>query len=73
MWTWGKSDSGRRVGKIESERSKLINQLTATFPSIRRPNNDESMFEIKFLVDAQYSSLRIYIPSDFPQTRPGLR
>jgi hypothetical protein len=67
------SDGGKKLSKAESERLKMITPLKSTFPSIRRPNNDDSLFEIKFLVDAQYSSLRIYIPSDFPLTRPVLQ
>lgn len=55
----------------EDDREKQIKQLKNAFPSIRRPNNDDTVFEIRFVVQNQYNSLRIFTPIDFPQTRPG--
>ena len=70
MFSWkAKPASAKNPKEVTKER--LIRELTTTFPSIRRPNNDDTAFEIKFLVEDQYSVLKIYIPSDFPQTRPG--
>lgn len=57
--------------KKEDDKEKQIKELKQVFPSIRRPNNDDNLFEIKFVVNNQYSSLRIFIPADFPNTRPG--
>lgn len=65
MFGWGK-----KLTK-EEEREKQIKELKHSFPSIRRPNNDDALFELKFVVNTQYSSLRVIIPSDFPTTRPG--
>ena len=59
--------------KIDDDKDKQIRDLKSVFPSIRRPNNDDTLFELKFVVDNQYSSLRIFIPADFPMTRPGKR
>lgn len=55
----------------DKDKEKQIRELKAVFPSIRRPNNDDNLFEIKFVVNTQYSSLRVFIPADFPNTRPG--
>lgn len=57
--------------KKDEDKEKQIKELKAVFPSIRRPNNDDNLFEIKFVVDNKYSSLRIFIPPDFPSIRPG--
>lgn len=62
---------GWHTKKKGEDREKQIKELKAVFPSVRRPNNDDNVFEIKFVVDNQYSSLRIILPSDFPLTRPG--
>jgi hypothetical protein len=53
-------------------RDKNVADLTAAFPSIRRPNSDDSLFEILFNVAGTFSTLRIYIPHDFPVSRPGI-
>lgn len=57
--------------KEKDDKGAQIKALKAIFPSLRRPNNDDDLFEIRFVVDNQYSSLRIFIPVDFPSTRPG--
>lgn len=62
---------GPKKKKDEVDKEKQIKELKQVFPSIRRPNNDENLFEIKFVVNNQYSSLRVFIPADFPSTRPG--
>ena len=53
-------------------REKLLRDLRSAFPSIRRPNNDNSMFELLFEVNKQYITLRIFISADFPTSRPGI-
>ena len=60
-----------KKSKPEDDREKLLKEFKNSFPSVRRPNNDDHLFEIPFVVGGQYSSLRIFIPTDFPQTRPG--
>mmetsp|Transcript_30100 Transcript_30100/g.66623 ORF Transcript_30100/g.66623 Transcript_30100/m.66623 type:complete len:367 (-) Transcript_30100:107-1207(-) len=65
--------SSSKSKKKEDDRDKQVKDLKSVFPSIRRPNNDDSLFEIKFVVDNQYSSLRVFIPADFPSTRPVLQ
>ncbi len=67
MFGWGKKPTK------EEDRERLIKALKHSFPSIRRPNNDDNLFEIRFVVDGQYSSLRVIIPTDFPTTRPVLQ
>lgn len=57
--------------KKEDDREKQLKHLKAAFPSMRRPNNDDNLFELRFTVDNQYSSIRITIPEDFPQSKPG--
>lgn len=64
---WGNT----RKKRGDEEKEKQIKELKQVFPSIRRPNNDDNLFEIKFVVNNQYSSLRVFIPGDFPSTRPG--
>lgn len=61
---WGK--------KKDDDREKLLKQFKYTFPSLRRPNNDDSLFEIRFPVENTYAVLRIAIPSEFPVVKPGL-
>ncbi len=63
---WQKKTKGE-----DKDKERQIRELKAVFPSIRRPNNDDNLFEIKFVVNTQYSSLRVFIPADFPNTRPG--
>lgn len=70
MFPWGMSRRDSK-GKLDEDREKQIKALQAAFPSLRRPNNDDTLFELKFVVDGLYSSLRVYIPADFPLTRPG--
>lgn len=57
--------------KKEDDRTKQVNKLKHAFPSIRRPNNDDNIFEFRFTVDGQYSTLRLSVPEDFPQGVPG--
>jgi hypothetical protein len=64
---WGKKKDENKI-----LRDKQINELMVAFPSIRRPNNDDSLFEILFNVGGTFSTLRIYIPHDFPVSRPGM-
>jgi hypothetical protein len=64
-------NSGNSKKKKDDEKERHIKDLKAVFPSVRRPNNDDSLFEIKFVVSNQYSSLRVFIPADFPTARPG--
>lgn len=56
----------------EEEKDKQIKDLRTSFPSLRRPNNDDALFEMLFEVDKKYNTLRIYISPDFPSTKPGL-
>jgi hypothetical protein len=58
--------------KKDDDKEKQIKMLKNAFPSIRRPNNDDSLFELRFTVDNQYNSLRAFIPDDFPNMRPGM-
>ena len=57
--------------KKSDEKDKQIKELRTTFPSIRRPNNDDTNFELLFEVGRIYSSLRIYLLPDFPIAKPG--
>lgn len=59
--------------KDESLKDKQLRELKTVFPSIRRPNNDDTLFSVQFSVDNRYNSLRIFIPSDFPNVRPVLQ
>jgi hypothetical protein len=55
----------------EPTREKNVKELCASFPSIRRPQDDDNMFELLFEIDRKYNTLRIYLPSDFPANKPG--
>jgi hypothetical protein len=52
-------------------KEKQIRELSITFPSIRRPNQDDNLFEIVFEIDRKINTLKIYLPSDFPANKPG--
>jgi hypothetical protein len=56
--------------KKDDDKEKQLKHMKAAFPSMRRPNNDDRLFELRFTVDNQYNTLRITIPDDFPQSRP---
>lgn len=58
--------------KVDEGKAKQIRDLRSSFPSLRRPHNDDSVFEMLFEVDKAYSTLRIYIHPDFPNSKPGL-
>ena len=63
---------GNLFGKRkDEEKEKQIKDLKINFPSIRRPDNDDAIFEIVFEVNRCYSALRIYIMPDFPTSKPG--
>lgn len=62
---WGKK-------KSEDDKERQLKQLKNAFPSLRRPQNDDNLFEIRFLVDNQNNALRIFVPADFPHIRPGM-
>eukprot|EP01039_Chlorochromonas_danica_P000725 gene725-787_t len=63
---WGKK-------KSEDDKERQLKQLKNAFPSLRRPQNDDNLFEIRFLVDNQNNALRIFVPADFPHIRPVLQ
>jgi hypothetical protein len=54
-------------------KDKQIRELTTSFPSIKRPNQDDNLFEVVFEIDRKYNTLRIYLPSDFPANKPVLQ
>jgi hypothetical protein len=56
--------------KKEDDKEKQIKQLKGAFPSLRRPNNDDSMFEFRFTVNSEYNTLRVTLPPDFPSSKP---
>jgi hypothetical protein len=58
--------------RIDDEKERQIRDLRATFPSLRRPNNDNEVFEIIFEIDRSYNTLRVYLQPDFPASKPGL-
>jgi hypothetical protein len=61
---WGKK-------KEDDPKEKQIKSLKYAFPSIRKPNNDDTLFEIRFNVETQVCSLRVAIPNDFPISKPS--
>lgn len=66
---WGKRSSDTDSGS----RARHVADLVACFPSIRRPNNDDSSFEFSFEIDRNLNTLRVWLPSDFPSTKPMLQ
>lgn len=67
MFGWG----AKPAKKVDNEKELQISSLKIAFPSLRRPYNDDNVFEMRFAVDGQYNSMRITIPGDFPNSRPG--
>ena len=57
--------------KTDDEKDRQIRELRVTFPSLRRPNNDDELFEMLFEVEKAYSTLRIYLKPEFPSLKPG--
>lgn len=53
-------------------REKLLRELRQNFPAIKRPNNDDTLFEILFLSSGEYQKLRIFIQTEFPAVKPGI-
>ena len=64
---WGKKKDNDAEIKI-----KMIRDLRASFPSLRRPNNDDTVFEIMFELNRQYHTLRVYLSAEFPASRPSM-
>lgn len=62
-----KKDEGKEL------REKQFRDLRALHPLIRRPNNDDTLYELLFQANSQMSTLRIYIPADFPLAKPVLQ
>jgi hypothetical protein len=65
---WGKSKS-----ETDVSRTRQVAELLACFPSIRRPTNDDSSFELTFEIERKMNTLRIWLPSDFPANKPVLQ
>ena len=63
---------GRKKDNDAAIREKMIRDLRASFPSLRRPNNDDIVFEILFELNQQYHTLRVYLAADFPTSRPSM-
>jgi hypothetical protein len=57
--------SGWGGKKKESDKERMINELSAAFPVMRRPNSDDNVFEISFH-HGSVCTLRIYVPPEFP-------
>ena len=57
--------------KEEIDREKKIKEFRQAFPNTRKPYNDDSAFELLFQVDHQFTTLRIFLTSDFPNSKPG--
>jgi hypothetical protein len=56
----------------ENPREKAIKELEKTFPSIKKSDNN-NQYEMLFeTTSKQFHSLIIYLPDDFPQSRPGI-
>ncbi len=52
---WKKKDNDSEI------KDKMLRELRGSFPSIRRPNNDDTVFELLFEINKQYNTLRIFI------------
>jgi hypothetical protein len=66
FWSRPKKDDSKDL------REKNIQELKGAFPSVKRPNNDDSLFEIITTTNGSPNTIRIYIPQDFPNTKPGI-
>lgn len=62
---------GKKKDDNSGDRDRQIKEFRTYYPTIRRPNNDDTVFEMLFEVDKKYSTLRIYILPDFPTSKPG--
>ena len=57
--------------KEDSDRDKQIKEFRNAFPNVRRPNHNDSTFEIMFKVNELIMTLRIFLTGDFPIGKPG--
>jgi hypothetical protein len=73
MFSSWSSTNKKKEKVVEDEKEKQLKQLKSTFPSLRRPNNDDGQFEIFFPVENQQCSLKVFIPADFPTDKPILK
>ncbi len=53
------------------QRSKQLKELTEAFPSIIRPNNDDSCYELLFEVSRTILTLKMSISTEFPSHPPS--
>ena len=60
-------DMFRNSYGVEFQASALLK----LYPSIRRPNNDNTAFELPFNVHDSWNSLRIYLGNEFPEKAPS--
>jgi hypothetical protein len=67
-----KEESAKTSSKTSTKslRDQSISELKAAFPSIRKPNADDSLYEILFSVGGTFSTLRIHMSYDFPLSKP---
>jgi hypothetical protein len=64
---------GKKKDNDAELKNKMIRDLRSSFPSLRRPNNDDTVFEIMFELNRQYHTLRVYLSPDFPASRPSMK
>ena len=67
FWGGSKKNDGAEV------KDRMLRELRSAFPSLRRPNNDDTVYELLFEVDQKYNTLRVFFSPDFPASRPVLQ
>lgn len=58
--------------KTETAREKQIKEFREAHPTNRKPYDNDGTYELLFQTpDKQYHILKIFLPGDFPSTKPG--
>ena len=66
---WG---GGKKNDSVDIK-EKMLRELRSAFPSLRRPNNDDTVYELLCEANKQYYTLRVFFAPDFPASKPVLR
>jgi hypothetical protein len=62
---------GRKTNDNAVNKDKMIKDLFKSYPRMTKPQKDNSVLEVSFDLQGQYSTLRIFLPHDFPISKPS--
>lgn len=62
---------GKKTDTNAANKAKIIKDLSKKYTNLTKPQKDNSLLEISFDLQGQYSTLRIFLSHDFPISKPS--